>query len=190
MEEVANWVAPAATMVAAMMTAANISARVTGYGFVVFTVGSICWTIIGIATGQQNLVLSNGFLTLVNLVGIWRWLGQQAKFAEGSKVAAEKSHRAPVPSLFSAASLVGAAVEHPPGTRIATVVDAMVHCGTQELAYVVVSEGGVAGLGAELKAVRSDVLQFTEQGITSQIDGDALKRLLALIPDKWPEKID
>ena len=50
LETLATWLAPAATMVAAMMTAANPGARVTGWGFVVFTVGSICWSFIGIST--------------------------------------------------------------------------------------------------------------------------------------------
>ena len=43
-EEMAGWIAPIATMIAAMMTAANLGARVTGWGFVVFTVGSIAWS--------------------------------------------------------------------------------------------------------------------------------------------------
>ena len=49
--ELAEWVAHAATMVAAMMTAANVGARVTGWGFVVFTISSIAWSFIGKATG-------------------------------------------------------------------------------------------------------------------------------------------
>lgn len=38
-EAVAAWVAPVATMIAAVMTAANLGARVTGWGFVVFVIG-------------------------------------------------------------------------------------------------------------------------------------------------------
>jgi len=57
-------------MIAAMMTAANLGARVTGWGFVVFTVGSLCWTAIALSSGQTNLLASNAFLTVVNPVGI------------------------------------------------------------------------------------------------------------------------
>ena len=43
MEEILNWIAPAATILAALMTASNLGARITGVGFIVFTVGSLCW---------------------------------------------------------------------------------------------------------------------------------------------------
>jgi DNA-binding transcriptional LysR family regulator len=66
--EIAAWVAPAATMIAALMTAANLGARLTGWGFVVFTLGSICWSWVGYSSGQSNLLASNSFLTLINLV--------------------------------------------------------------------------------------------------------------------------
>ena len=89
MIETAGWLAPAATMIAAMMTAANLGARVTGWGFVVFTVGSIGWCAIALSTGQQNLLWTNGFLTLVNGVGIWRWLGRKAR-SEGCVVGREE----------------------------------------------------------------------------------------------------
>ena len=76
-EDITHYVAPAATMIAACMTAANLGPRVTGWGFAVFTIGSLSWCIIGIVSGQQSLVLTNAFLTLVNIVGIWRWLGDR-----------------------------------------------------------------------------------------------------------------
>ncbi len=84
MAEIAGWIAPAATMIAAMMTAANLGARVTGWGFVVFSFGSVAWTTVGLTSGQTNLVLSNAFLTIVNLVGIWRWLGRQASLTKAA----------------------------------------------------------------------------------------------------------
>ena len=65
--DVAGWVAPAATMIAAVMTAANPGSRITGWGFVVFTVGSLAWTSVGLSSGQTNSLATNGFLTLVNL---------------------------------------------------------------------------------------------------------------------------
>ena len=60
--------APAATMIAAVMTASNLGARVTGWGFVVFTVGSIAWCLVALTSGQANLLWTNGFLILVNVL--------------------------------------------------------------------------------------------------------------------------
>ena len=71
MVEILEWVAPIATMIAAMLTAANLGARVTGYGFAIFAVASVCWSIIGLSSGQTNLLVTNGFLALVNAVGVW-----------------------------------------------------------------------------------------------------------------------
>ena len=54
MEEAAGWIAPAATMIAAMMTASNLGARVTGWGFAVFLLGSICWAIVALASWRYD----------------------------------------------------------------------------------------------------------------------------------------
>ena len=56
------WIATIATMIGAMMTASNLGARVTGWGFVVFSVSSVGWTTLGYATGQTALIATNGFL--------------------------------------------------------------------------------------------------------------------------------
>ena len=91
MENIAIWVAPIATTIAALMTASNLGTRVTGWGFVVFTAGSLAWLTLGIATGQANLLWQNVVLTLLNLFGIWRWLGRQARIEDGAKSAAAAS---------------------------------------------------------------------------------------------------
>ncbi len=46
---------PIATMIAAMMTASNLGARVTGWGFVVYSISSVCWTNIGLRHRQASL---------------------------------------------------------------------------------------------------------------------------------------
>ena len=99
MSDIAAWAAPAATMLAAMMTAANLGARLTGAGFVVFTAGSLLWLYIGISNGQTGLLVTNGFLTLVNLVGVWRWLGRQWKYEDGAQSAIDISQKRPGPIL-------------------------------------------------------------------------------------------
>ena len=93
METAANWVAPIATTLAAIMVAANLGTRVTGWGFVVFSVGSVAWVVIGAATGQANLLWQNVFLLGVNVVGIWRWLGIRARYEQGASAATADSAR-------------------------------------------------------------------------------------------------
>lgn len=186
MDQIAGWIAPAATMIAAMMTAANLGARFTGWGFVVFLVGSIAWSVVGISTGQQNLLLTNGFLCLVNLVGIWRWLGKQAKYVDGGEVAAKRSAASRVPTLFSGSALLGAKVTDRDGDAVGTIVDTMSACSGAALAYVVVSEGGVAGVGERLHAVDPARLIFTADGVRTDLTTNDLAALPVIPADEWP----
>lgn len=187
MTEIAGWIAPIATMIAAMMTAANLGARVTGWGFVVFVVGSICWTTVGIGTDQANLLWTNGFLTLVNIVGVWRWLGRQARYDDGGEAAARRSAAARVPTLFPASSLVGAKLTGRGGETIATVVDAMTRCSDARLAYLVVSQGGVGGVGERLHALDPSELHISHEGVATDLTPAELAALPVLEPDRWPE---
>ncbi len=87
METAANWIAPIATTLAAIMVAANLGSRFTGWGFVVFCVGSVAWIVIGLLTDQPSLLWQNVFLFAVNVVGIWRWLGLRARYEKGAEKA-------------------------------------------------------------------------------------------------------
>ncbi|MEP9401655.1 PRC-barrel domain containing protein [Sphingomonas sp. VNH70] len=189
MDEIAGWVAPAATMIAAMMTAANLGARVTGWGFVVFSVGSVAWTIVGLSSGQTNLVLSNGFLTIVNLIGIWRWLGRQATYDKGSHAAADASAAAAVPSLYAAGGVIGARLTGPDGEGVGTIVDAMLGCGDNAIAYVVVSTGGVGGVGETLHALGPEELVFGADGVRTQLGGEAIRAKRSVPAGRWPERL-
>ncbi len=189
MDEIAGWIAPAATMIAAMMTAANLGARVTGWGFVVFTVGSIAWTTVGLSSGQTNLVLSNGFLTIVNLVGVWRWLGRQATYDKGSHAAADASAAAPVPSLYAAGGVIGARLTGLDGESVGTIVDAMLGCGDNAIAYVVVSTGGVGGVGETLHALRPEELVFGADGVRTELSVDAIRAKPSVRSDHWPKAL-
>jgi hypothetical protein len=186
MEQIAAWIAPAATMIAAMMTAANLGTRVTGWGFVIFTVGSIAWSIVGASSGQTNLIVSNGFLTAVNIVGIWRWLGRQATYEDGSRQAARKSARAPVPTLFSAGGLIGAPVITCDGETVGTIVDAMLRCDGRDIAYVVVSQGGVGGMGETLLGFQPRDLTFRSDGVQTALSSADVMLLPRLRPEAWP----
>ncbi|MBC6434861.1 PRC-barrel domain containing protein [Nostoc sp. HG1] len=150
MVEIAEWVAPIATMIAAMMTAANLGVRTTGWGFVVFTVGSIAWTTVGIASGQTNLIAANAFLTVVNVVGIWRWLGREVKYRDTAEAIAAESVAAPMPTLVPVQQIIGQTIKVD-DTPVAVVVDAMVDHGDGRIHGLLARHGGgIAGIGERL----------------------------------------
>ncbi len=91
MESIAQWVAPAATTLAAIITAANLGSRITGWGFVVFCVGALGWIVIAASTHQTSLLWQNAFLLLVDIFGVWRWLGMRARYEKGAGAATEKT---------------------------------------------------------------------------------------------------
>ena len=176
-------------MIAAMMTAANLGTRVTGWGFVVFTVGSVAWTVVGFSTGQTSLMITNGFLFAVNVFGVWRWLGRQAKYEQGSAVAVERSSvQRHVPTLFSGGSLIGAAVEGRDGEAVGTVVDSMLKCDSNELAYIVIAQGGVAGAGEVLRALSPAHFKVGKDGVQCELTTSQIESLPAMDNSAWPTK--
>lgn len=151
MSDIAAWVALAATCIAALMTASNLGAKVTGWGFVVFTIGAVAWIVVGASTGQPQLLWSNIFLGLVDLFGIWRWLGREARFSDTTRQEEARSRQAPGADLFAVSGLCGMAVRSRNGTVVAHVVDAMATCRGAGVDYLIVREGGVAGVGETLR---------------------------------------
>ena len=184
--DLAGWIAPAATMIAAMMTAANLGARVTGWGFVVFTVGSIGWSIVGAASGQTNLIATNGFLTLVNAIGIWRWLGRQAAYEDGGKSATEASRRASDPTLFTGTGIAGMRVDASDRMSLGKAVEALIECESGTISYVVVATSAAAGTNEELRAVPRDQLAFGCDALTLRLTSEEFDRIEVLEPGAWP----
>jgi hypothetical protein len=182
MEEFSGWIAPIATALAACMTAANLGTRVTGWGFVVFTIGSIGWTTYGAATGQPNLVWQNLFLTAVNLVGIWRWLGWKARLDEGARAASDKSESHAGQGLIAASSLATAPIETRGGKPIGTAIDAMIGCEDGRIAYLVVGQGGVGGIGEKLYALPWNKMKLEADKVVAV----GLKGLTPIDPSDWP----
>ena len=186
METTVSWVATAATIAAACMTASNLGARITGYGFIVFTVGSIAWLTLGLLTAQPALMWTNVALTALNLFGVWRWLGRQAQVEDGAQRAAAKSTDLPGETLFPATLLSRAALVGRDGRELGTLVDAMIGCAGGRLSYLVVAEGGVAGIGETLRRVEWDAAAVDGDRIAVPLDGVAFARLPRLERDNWP----
>lgn len=74
MLEVIRWAAAGGAMVAALVVAARFTPKITGYGFVLFTVSSVLWIVAGYLDGLNSLIAQNAILTGVNLFGVYRWL--------------------------------------------------------------------------------------------------------------------
>jgi hypothetical protein len=184
MSDTISWLATAATVVAASMTAANLGSRITGYGFCVFLVGSISWFATGLLTHQPALVWTNAVLTVLNAFGIWRWLGRQAKIEEGAAAASQASERRPGESLFPVSLLMKAPVEDPSGKARGSCVDAMAGCSTGKLSYVVISQGGIGGVGETLRRLPWENARFDGDRLIADQFND-----LAEIPkDQWPAR--
>lgn len=186
MIEIAGWIAPAATMIAAMMTAANLGARVTGWGFVLFSVGAVAWVIVALGSGQQNLLWSNAFLLVVDLVGIWRWLGRQARYDAAAEAARLGSKEAAAPTLFPLSKLEGRPVVAADGSTLGTVVEAMARCDRGGIVYLVVRQGGLAGVGERLHALGWGEVEMTDDAIASRVDAARMAQRPTLDPVCWP----
>jgi hypothetical protein len=185
MADTISWVATVATIIAASMTAANLGSRVTGYGFAVFLVGSLSWLATGIFTHQPALTYTNVVLTLLNVFGIWRWLGRQSRVEEGGRAAAEASESAPSEALFPVSALSQAEVQCA-GTVVGHCVDAMAGCGSGRLAYVVISEGGVAGVGETLRRLPWSCAQVEGDQLRAAMSKEQFAALEELPRDQWP----
>lgn len=188
MEQIASFVAPVATTLAALIVASNLGARITGFGFVVFTLGSVSWTILGYATGQPNLLWQNVVLTGLNLFGIWRWLGWQARIEEGGVTAARDSRADAGESLFPVSLLTKAQVVSSDGHEIGRSVDAMAGCASGRVAYLVVAEGGVVGVGQTLRRVPWSGCSVDNDQVKAPIALPHFCTLEALEPDHWPAR--
>lgn len=74
MKEALGYMAMLSGTVAAVMVSANVGRRITGYGFVVFCFSSVTWIAYGLQDTETPLILQNAALTLINVIGIYRWL--------------------------------------------------------------------------------------------------------------------
>ena len=186
MEDIASWVAPIATTIAALMTASNLGSRVTGIGFIVFTLGSIAWLTLAIATGQDNLLWQNIVLTLLNLFGVWRWLGRETRIEEGGKAAQAKSGASPGETLFPVSLLTRAALIGDGGGTLGGLVDAMAGCRSGRIAYLVATTGGVGGVGESFHRLEWEDVRIDGDDVHAALDSTTLTARPELGKDDWP----
>ena len=185
MTDTISWVATVATIIAASMTAANLGSRITGYGFVLFTFGALCWIAVGVSTQQPALLWTNVVLTVLDLFGIWRWLGRQSKVEEGGRAASEASESTPGEALFPVSLLSRAPVMNG-RTEIGRCIDAMAGCSSGRLDYVVVSQGGLAGVGETLRRLPWARVGIDAETLRCKISPAEFAELEELPRDQWP----
>ena len=187
MTDTISWVATVATIVAASMTAANLGSRITGYGFCMFLIGSLAWLAAGVITDQPALTWTNIVLTGLNVFGIWRWLGRQSKVEEGARAASQASEQTPGEALFPVSLLTHAPVTSGGGER-GRCIDAMAGCTSGRLSYVVVSQGGIAGVGETLRRLPWVKAMSDGEAVLASMDPAAFERLDVLARDQWPAR--
>jgi len=188
MDQIASYVAPIATTIAALIVASNLGSRITGIGFVIFTIGSVAWAALGLVTHQPNLLWQNVILTALNLFGIWRWLGRQRRIEEGGETAADKSRAEPGENLFPVSILAKAAVVSSDGEELGHSVDAMAGCSSGRLSYLVVSEGGIAGVGETLRRLPWAGCSVDDEQVRAPLPRSQFSRLESLEPGRWPAR--
>jgi len=162
MIETLGWVALLATCVAALLTAANLGARVTGAGFAVFFVGALAWCAVGYATGQRQLLLSNAFLALVDLFGVWRWLYRRARADDAVDRVKDEAGEAP---LFALDELIGKQLRGRDQIELGTVQGALADGRTGQLRFLVVEPKAAAASPDYLRLAWRDGLTVTAEAV-------------------------
>ena len=187
MADTISWVATIATVIAASMTAANLGSRITGYGFLVFLVGSLAWLTTGLMTDQPALAWTNAILTLLNIFGVWRWLGRQARVEEGARAASQASEDTPGESLFPV-SLLSRAPVRSGNTELGQCIDAMAGRRSGRLNYVVVSAGGIGGVGETLRRLPWSAAYVEGETVEACFTPEQFRTLDELERDQWPAR--
>ncbi|MFN2259378.1 MAG: hypothetical protein ABR601_06025 [Parasphingopyxis sp.] len=81
--EILKWAASISGMIAALMVASDFGRKVTGWGFVLFTLSSIAWIISGLIDEEGALATQNIVLFGINLIGIYRYLVRKQPAPKG-----------------------------------------------------------------------------------------------------------
>jgi len=70
--EILKWFGTLTGVAGATILALNIA--ISGWGWVLFALSALAWTIAGMAQRDASLVVLQGAFLVVDLIGVWRWL--------------------------------------------------------------------------------------------------------------------
>ena len=68
-----KWIGTGAGVSGAFMIALNLGLVI--YGFGLFLISSLLWSLVGWLQREMSLLVLQGAFTIINIVGIYRWLG-------------------------------------------------------------------------------------------------------------------
>ena len=70
-----EWIGAIGANLAAALIAADLGRRVTGWGFVLFSLVSVVWIVAGLSADDgMPIAVQNALLLLINLYGVWQFL--------------------------------------------------------------------------------------------------------------------
>jgi hypothetical protein len=70
----AKWIGTGAGIFGAILIALDIG--VVEYGFSLFLVSSLLWCAVGLAQREPSLAVLQAVFTVINILGLWRWVGR------------------------------------------------------------------------------------------------------------------
>jgi uncharacterized membrane protein len=78
MTDIIQWTATLTGIVAAIMVAGKFGERISGWGFLIFTISAIGWILFACLKGEPPLAIQNVVLLLIDLFGVYRHLIMRA----------------------------------------------------------------------------------------------------------------
>jgi hypothetical protein len=78
-QDVLRWLASFWTIAPGLVIAARVRPRLMGWAFLGLTFGSLIWIVAGYLASDYALVAQNVAITLINCLGIYRWLVWKGK---------------------------------------------------------------------------------------------------------------
>ncbi len=103
-----------------------------------------------------------------------------------------QSHQGPGPILMGASTLIGNEVYNPEEEHLGEIKEIMIETATGDVAYAVLSFGGLLGLGDKLFAVPWNALKLDTRNKCFILDEDkeSLKNAPGFEKDAWPRMAD
>jgi sporulation protein YlmC with PRC-barrel domain len=90
--------------------------------------------------------------------------------------------------MFPASMLGKAGVTDRQGAELGKAVDAMVGARTGKISYVIVSKGGVAGVGESFRQLPWAEARMVGETIEASIDASHFERMPTVERDEWPAR--
>jgi sporulation protein YlmC with PRC-barrel domain len=93
------------------------------------------------------------------------------------------------PRVLSVTSILGNKVVNREGEQLGTIKDLMIDLDDAQVAYAVLSFGGLLGLGDKLFAVPLEALTFAREDhiVILDVDKNVLKNAPGFDKDRWPD---